>query len=375
MNFSILVLLTIGIDYTKAYHKVSATTEHSKIIHRSLRETTTNNSNIQIPEKKISLTDILYSKENLTKLEESERNMKKEVGSSNRKSKILRSLALLAGLSVGNLTNAASTDVKTYTKFPSLNVDTSRISSPLATIYNPYPYVSYPYIFATPLGFYPPLLDLLRLQSINGLQNVQPSSLNLLDNKITDQNEYGEAQKIENIKTPSKQNININTDIQEEEDQNEEGKKEVNAKQSNTLKNIVKDNSFTIAFRAANTTTTNTTTPGNMTQTDNSTQTSPPFYYGGYPQNIHHIDFTTKAYEPYYYSYQHINYDLPSYNKPVDFHWDETYNNYYPVAHVDHYPDHFHQQIPEYRSNDFKKFSYTPDNIPSFANNDFKPIL
>lgn len=198
--------------------------EHSKIIHRSLRETTTNNSNIQIPEKKISLTDILYSKENLTKLEESERNMKKEVGSSNRKSKILRSLALLAGLSVGNLTNAASTDVKTYTKFPSLNVDTSRISSPLATIYNPYPYVSYPYIFATPLGFYPPLLDLLRLQSINGLQNVQPSSLNLLDNKITDQNEYGEAQKIENIKTPSKQNININTDIQEEEDQNEEGK-------------------------------------------------------------------------------------------------------------------------------------------------------
>lgn len=170
------------------------------------------------------MTDILYSKENLIKLEESERNMKKEVGSSNRKSKILRSLALLAGLSVGNLTNAASTDVKTYTKFPSLNVDTSRISSPLATIYNPYPYVSYPYIFATPLGFYPPLLDLLRLQSINGLQNVQPSSLNLLDNKITDQNEYGEAQKIENIKTPSKQNININTDIQEEEDQNEEGK-------------------------------------------------------------------------------------------------------------------------------------------------------
>lgn len=170
------------------------------------------------------MTDILYSKQNLTRLEELERNMKKEVDSSNRKSKILRSLAFLAGLSVGNLTNAASTDVKTYTKLPSLNVDgTSRISSPVAAIYNPYPYVSYPYIFATPVGFYPPLLDLLRLQSINGLQNVQPSSLNLLGNKIIDQlkDEYvEEAQKIESIKTP---NIDKNTE-EEEEDQNEEGK-------------------------------------------------------------------------------------------------------------------------------------------------------
>lgn len=171
------------------------------------------------------MTDILYSKQNSTKLEGFERNIKTEVDSSNRKSKILRSLAFLAGLNVANLTNAASTDVKTYAKLPSLNVDTSRISSPVAAIYNPYPYISYPYIFATPVGFYP-LLDLLRLQSINGLQNaVQPSSLNLLDNKVIDQlkDEYGEeAQKIENIKTSN--SIDKNTDIQVEEDQNEEGK-------------------------------------------------------------------------------------------------------------------------------------------------------
>lgn len=176
---------------------------------------------MQIPEKKISLTDILYSKQNLTKLEGLEKNTKKEV--SNRKSKILRSLAYLAGLTVGNLTNAASTDVKTYTKFPSLNVDTS----PLATIYNPYPYLTYPYIFATPVGFYPPLLDLLRLQSINGLQNVQPSSLNLLDNKIIGQlkDEYGEeAQKIENIKVPNNEQSKNTEDTEAEENQNEEGK-------------------------------------------------------------------------------------------------------------------------------------------------------
>ncbi|XP_026299238.1 uncharacterized protein LOC107965070 isoform X2 [Apis mellifera] len=357
MNFSILVLLIIGINCTKAYHKVSATTEHSKIIHRSLRETTTNSSNVQIPEKKISLTDILYSKQNLTKLEGLEKNTKKEV--SNRKSKILRSLAYLAGLTVGNLTNAASTDVKTYTKFPSLNVDTS----PLATIYNPYPYLTYPYIFATPVGFYPPLL-------------------NLLDNKIIGQlkEEYGEeAQKIENIKMPNNEQSKNTEDTEAEENQNEEGKKEVNAKQSNTLKNIVQDNSFTLALRVANTT---NTTAGNMTHTDNSTQ-SPSFYYGGYPQNIHVIDFTTKTYEPYYHSYGYGNYDLP-YNTPIpNFHLDKTYINYpvdhYPYVghypHVDHYPGQFHQQIPQYDPNDFNRFSYTPDNIPSFANNDFKPIV
>lgn len=157
---------------------------------------------MQIPEKKISLTDILYSKQNLTKLEGLEKNTKKEV--SNRKSKILRSLAYLAGLTVGNLTNAASTDVKTYTKFPSLNVDTS----PLATIYNPYPYLTYPYIFATPVGFYPPLL-------------------NLLDNKIIGQlkDEYGEeAQKIENIKMPNNEQSKNTEDTEAEENQNEEGK-------------------------------------------------------------------------------------------------------------------------------------------------------
>lgn len=157
---------------------------------------------MQIPEKKISLTDILYSKQNLTKLEGLEKNTKKEV--SNRKSKILRSLAYLAGLTVGNLTNAASTDVKTYTKFPSLNVDTS----PLATIYNPYPYLTYPYIFATPVGFYPPLL-------------------NLLDNKIIGQlkEEYGEeAQKIENIKMPNNEQSKNTEDTEAEENQNEEGK-------------------------------------------------------------------------------------------------------------------------------------------------------
>lgn len=157
---------------------------------------------MQIPERKISLTDILYSKQNLTKLEGLEKNTKKEV--SNRKSKILRSLAYLAGLTVGNLTNAASTDVKTYTKFPSLNVDTS----PLATIYNPYPYLTYPYIFATPVGFYPPLL-------------------NLLDNKIIGQlkEEYGEeAQKIENIKMPNNEQSKNTEDTEAEENQNEEGK-------------------------------------------------------------------------------------------------------------------------------------------------------
>lgn len=189
-----------------------------------------------MPEKEISRMDT-SSKQNSITLQGLEKTANVKIDSSNRKSKILRSLAFLAGLSVGGLAGAASSDVKTYTKLPplSVNVGASRISPQVAAIYNPYLYVSYPYILATPFGIYP-LWDLLRSQSINGIQNnfqpltQNPQVLNLFDNKPTDllnnSDEYvEEAQKIESIKTPNDtEDTDKSVESQVEGDRNAEEK-------------------------------------------------------------------------------------------------------------------------------------------------------
>lgn len=175
---------------------------------RSLGITTVDNDDVQTSEKEISQMDI-YSKQNLIKLQELERIANTEFDSSNRKSKILRSLAFLAGLSVGGLAGAASSDIKSYTKLPplSVNVGASRISPQVAAIYNPYPYVSYPYIFATPLGIYQPLT-----QTLNS---------NLLNNN----DEYvEEEQKIESIRAPNNADSDKSKESEVKDDQNVEKK-------------------------------------------------------------------------------------------------------------------------------------------------------
>ncbi|XP_050592323.1 uncharacterized protein LOC126923174 [Bombus affinis] len=414
MNFSIFVLLTVFINCSRIRYRVTATTENLEVIHRSLRATTTDSDNIQMPEKEISRMDT-SSKQNSITLQGLEKTANVKIDSSNRKSKILRSLAFLAGLSVGGLAGAASSDVKTYTKLPplSVNVGASRISPQVAAIYNPYPYVSYPYILATPFGIYP-LWDLLRSQSINGIQNnfqpltQNPQVLNLFDNKPTDllnnSDEYvEEAQKIESIKTPNDtEDTDKSVESQVEGDRNAEEKiqsssaiacimrKGVNTKQGNLVKDIVKErentdsslmtsnlqtiNKIVVPTNATNRNTTQIPTTQNSTMNNN--QTNPPFYgyYEGYPQDINQIDFTTESYEHKYHDYEHTNYNLPSYDKPVNFYSDNRYN-YYSVPPVDSYPSSQFHQDPEYPPNDYKRFFYTSDNTPPFTNTDFRPVV
>lgn len=196
-------MLSIIIIYLGIRYKVSATIENVKVTRRSLG-ITTDSDDVQTSEKEISQMDI--SKQNSRKLQELERIANTEFDGSNRKSKILRSLAFLAGLSVGGLAGAASSDIKTYTKLPplSVNVGTSRISPQVAAIYDSYPYVSYPSIFATSLGVYP-FWDLLRLQSTNGLKF----------NQLNNNDEYvEEAQKIESIRAPS--NADSESDVKDD---------------------------------------------------------------------------------------------------------------------------------------------------------------
>ncbi|KAF3425096.1 hypothetical protein E2986_03666 [Frieseomelitta varia] len=379
MNFSTFVLLiVVFINHSRIRYKVSATTENVKVTRRSLG-ITTDSDDVQTSEKEISQMDI-YSKQNLIKLQELERIANTEFDGSNRKSKILRSLAFLAGLSVGGLAGAASSDIKTYTKLPplSVNVDASRISPQVAAIYDPYPYVSYPSIFATSLGVYP-FWDLLRLLSTNGLKF---NPLNNNDECVQ------EAQKIESIRAPSNADSDKNKESEVKNDRNVEEKmaspsivcimqKRVNEKQS-SVKNVIKKNindlSATSGRQSLNKTTSTNTTQNSTT--DN--QTNPPsygYYYGGYPQNINHIDVTTNSYEYPYHDYEHINYNLPPYDKPENFYSDKYH--YYPVP-VDSYPSsQFHQErIPGYLPGDYKKFLYTSDNIPPvYTNSDFRPLV
>ena len=160
--------------------------------------------------------------------------------------------------------------------------------------------------------------------------------------------------------------------------------KKINEKQSsvkNVIKKDINDLSATSGRQSVNKTMVSTNITSNTTQ--NSTtynQTNPPsygYYYGGYPQNINHIDFTTNSYEHPYHDYEHINYNLPHYDKPEHFYLDSDKYHYYPVP-VDSYSSsQFHQErIPGYPPGDYKKFLYTSDNIPPvYTSNDFKPLV
>ncbi|XP_015188561.1 PREDICTED: uncharacterized protein LOC107072826 [Polistes dominula] len=89
-----------------------------------------------------------------------------------RKSKFLGSLAFLAGLGFGGLASqAASSTVKAYAKFPQASIAMNFVPSKqgpyLAAYYEPYPFVHNPYFYHSPLGFYP-LVDPSKLQSLIG---------------------------------------------------------------------------------------------------------------------------------------------------------------------------------------------------------------
>ncbi|CAK9823946.1 hypothetical protein ANTRET_LOCUS2190 [Anthophora retusa] len=368
---------------------VTAVTENLKVDSRSgISDTII--EEIQTPKKQNPGTD-LYSKRNLLNMQPLEKIENENVVSSNRKSKILRSLAFLAGLSVGDLAGAASSDAKTYNAFPPLTLTFSvpRISPYVASIYEPYPYMPHPYLSVTPP----------RLQTLWNLLVQNSQMLNMLDkpsNLLNKDDEYvDEAKKIENIKAVSNTNeeTNNNVAVQKEDNLNVGEKMSSgntcnihngnNVKQGSLLESASKEreNANEQSLRAVNAigqltsiNATNQNTTENTTMSYN--QTNIPFYgyYNGHPQDINYISFTTETYDHKYHDYEHINYNLPSYERPVNFYSDERHN-YHLVPPDDRYSSNqfHHEHIPEYLPNDFKRFVYTSDNTP-FANSDFRPL-
>ncbi|XP_076686448.1 uncharacterized protein LOC143378512 [Andrena cerasifolii] len=409
MNSLFFLLLIVSICCNRLYCHTAVTSENLKMVRRSLGMPTMSSVESHIQGKQVSQRDVLLPQQSPLKMEELKRIANTRVDSSNRKTKILGNLAFLAGLNIGGSAGAASSTAKTYIKPPvALKLDASQLSPHVATIYDPHSYLPHSYILATSLGFYP-VLNPLRLQSIGGIQNEfqtftqnpQASTLNLLENKklnpLNNNDEYtGEAKNADG-------EVDESTELHVEDVRKAEEKvsssetvcnlqQGYNREQGNLLKSAPKEKEdgslATSALRAANTpiqntgrndTNTNTTSLKNetwSTMNDNATGTSHFYgYYGGYPQNINHIDFTTETNEFKYHDYDHINYNLP-YEKPANFYSDEKYN-YYSNSNADSFPPNQFQQeqVPEYFSNDFDKFLYTPENTPQFLNSDFRPVV
>nr|XP_033340931.1 uncharacterized protein LOC117228938 [Megalopta genalis] len=393
----------------------------SNILNCDTAVTTKNHEN-QTPKTPTLWKGLPSPRQSTLKIEELNKPIDGSANSPIRKSKILGSLAFLAGLSVAGLTGP----VKTYAKpLPvTLNFDASRVSPHIAPIYGPYPYVPHPYIFTTPFGLYT-LLSPVNLQPIAGLQNdvqslaQQEQILNLLGNKkpvdlLNNNDEYTEeAKRVENLKTSNTAQVEAGGAVEFEDDRHAEEKmfkaasscneqKELRRKQDKLSEYNADDSSnigsqlFDI-FRSPNktkqlkgeaatnvsNTRNDTNTPPlmiNGTTTNNNTNnqtTSPPFYgyYSGYPQDIHHVEFTTETNNYKYHNYDHLNYNLPSYDKPENFYSDERYNYYFnpppDASATNEFP---REQIPEYLPHDFNRYMYTSYNAPPIPNNGFRPV-
>lgn len=143
-----------------------------------------------------------------------------------RKSRLLGSLAFLAGLSFGGLA-AASTTAKTFAKLPptsfSLNLGSSKDSPYIAAYYNPYPLLPYPFFFPGHFGF-----NLAKAQATHN--DLTSHVINLFGNRQPidlreDNDEYLDEDKSKNNKkTGSEDGADDRTELRTKVDRNAEEK-------------------------------------------------------------------------------------------------------------------------------------------------------
>lgn len=143
-----------------------------------------------------------------------------------RKSRLLGSLAFLAGLSFGGLA-AASTTAKTFAKLPptsfSLNLGSSKDSPYIAAYYNPYPLLPYPFFFPGHFGF-----NLAKAQATHN--DLTSHVINLFGNRQPidlreDNDEYLDEDKSKNNKkTGSEDGADDRTELRAKVDRNAEEK-------------------------------------------------------------------------------------------------------------------------------------------------------
>lgn len=151
-----------------------------------------------------------------------------------RKSRLLSSLAFLAGLSFGGLATAASSTAKTIAKLPqtsfSLNLGSSKGSPYLTAYYNPYPLLPYPFFLPGSIGL-APMINLAKPQTTSH-NDLSPQVISLFENRppidlAEDNEEYlDEEKKFKNNKRTGngEDGADDRTELQAKVDRNAEEK-------------------------------------------------------------------------------------------------------------------------------------------------------
>lgn len=90
-----------------------------------------------------------------------------------------------------------------------------------------------------------------------------------------------------------------------------------------------------------------------------------PGYYGGYPQNIHHVDLTTNQ------PYNQISYNVP-YEQPGNFYHDDKFN-IYPGFNPSFPAPFLSDQTNEFAGTDFNRLYPSGYQLPNVSEG-FKPL-
>ncbi|XP_020299979.1 uncharacterized protein LOC109863812 [Pseudomyrmex gracilis] len=331
-----------------------------------------------------------------TKIEESNSPNNASGEMRSRKSRFLNSLAFLAGLSFGGLATAASSTVKSIAKLPSqaslsLNLNDAKTSPYIAAYYSPV--LPYPFIYPSSFKIVP-VIDPTRPQA-----NL-PNDLTAQVISVFDQQPNDLAGSNEDYANEGKEPENRADVIsQAEADRNAEEKTMIRGCKGSQRKydssskgssrerenfHVDADSSralFNFKVKANMTDgnanqTANTTTPATTNLVGNNSQNVtyyPPYfpfpgYFGGYPQNVNHVDLTTNP-SAYHYGYDQINYN-PSHEQ-THFYHDDRYNVHSSSSHLPG-PYSF-GQTNEYVDANFDRLYHSEYQSPTYSDG-FQPV-
>ncbi|XP_012060764.1 PREDICTED: uncharacterized protein LOC105624004 [Atta cephalotes] len=350
---SLIIVLTVFAVYCSAVYCDTLPTKVAKPEDTVLLER--NNASHATIEKGTFWKNLSLSKRKPTKVIESRNLDNINNGMDKRKGRFLSSLAFLTGLSFGELATVASSTMKNIAKIPqmlSINLGSSKTSPYFAAYYSQYPYtplLPYPLIYPGAFGL-APMIDAAKPQTSQN--DLTPQVINLFDNRpndIAENNEDYTDAETSNVGNGADDRIRLRAeaDRNAEEKNTIRGCKEGQRRRAN-VKETAREREYlhenAVDLRASSnfrrvqnsteeldddTTSDKPTMRPNTTTTilpDNTTHHHHhhhhhifPGYYGGYPQNIHHVDLTTS------HPYNQIGYNAPDEH---NFYQDDKYNVY-----------------------------------------------
>ncbi|XP_014481885.1 PREDICTED: uncharacterized protein LOC106748154 [Dinoponera quadriceps] len=339
------------------------------------------------------VTDEGFSPRSPSKLTKIQKESRTSLEASNevnrRKARLLGGLAFLAGLSFGGLATAASSTVKTIAKMPQasfiLNLGPSKASPYFAAYYTPYSFLPYPLLYHGP--FASSTADPSKPQ-VSHHDASPPQVISVSVNREPTTEDFAEKNDEYEEKDPdddksadgAEDRPELRADRNAEEKVVIRGCKEGQRKHDSFSKGSAKereDLQVDADHSAAALKATNMTADANQTVTRDRTTTPRPHYYvpkptqpptnighhaerphfsgyyGGYSQDLSHVDLTSGSAEYHVPDHGPINYNLP-YEQSANFYRDDAYSSH--------------------RVNPYFPGSFSSDQINGYVGTDFGPV-